>query len=308
MFWRSLLLIVLIIALAFSSYYLYISIQQFNAEPINFIPQEAEQNSGNLSSSLQFYPNMRFASKDISYNISSSCDSEKVARILGSFDILKADGLNFYPANVSEARISIKCQTTEVKPGKREKYYIAGEGGPTAIINTSLFSVIEKGEILLFYQSDNCDKPNIELHELLHVFGFDHSADASSIMYPTSFCNQQIPTSIVSELIRLYSIPELPDLTFVNISAMKTGSYLDFTLEIINQGLKNATKISIVLAGDNVKITNYSLKDIAYGEGRYLEVKNLKVSRNVKELSFLIVNGDELNTENNLMRLSLPGE
>ena len=73
--------------------------------------------------------------------------------------------------------------------------FIAGEGGPTSITNTSLYNVILKGKILLYKKSE-CEEPIVELHELLHVFGFDHSQDPNNIMFNLSSCNQEISQDI----------------------------------------------------------------------------------------------------------------
>ena len=71
----------------------------------------------------------------------------------------------------------------------------------------------------------NCNWPATELHELMHVFGFNHSMDSNSLMYPyLTSCNQKLDNSIIEELIRLYSIPNLPDLYFENISAIKISN------------------------------------------------------------------------------------
>ena len=222
---RIILLIILVTLLGISLFYLYDAVYNMNAVPISFLINQTpvlEDFSGNL----QFYPNMRFPEKQISYNIDSECDSGKENNVIESFNILsnKTGLLSFAKADgVNNAEISISCQNAEIKAKLRDKYYIAGEGGPTKIINTSFFYVIKQGEILLTYINSGCDYPVVELHELLHVLGFDHSSNPESIMYPTSSCSQRITQDITTELKRLYSIPEFPDLYFLNVSATKHG-------------------------------------------------------------------------------------
>jgi len=147
------------------------------------------------------------------------------------------------------------------------------------------------------------------LHELLHVLGFEHSENKNSIMYNTTSCQQILTNDIIDELKRLYSIQELPDLYFSSISATKHGSYLDFNVEVINSGLNEAENVKLEIYAEDEeeeKIDEFILENVGYGEGKSLEVKNLKISRAASKIKFVIVNGEDLDEKNNIIELFLP--
>jgi len=306
--WKKVILyLVLFITLVAASYFLYINILNISSEPIQFLRNVSINNSQpSYTSQQQFYSSMRFTDKNISYYIEPSCQEEKKERMQQAFSKLeKETPLSFYQSQ--DSKILVSCQASkEETPGK---YFIAGEGGPTQVINTSLFYVIEKGKVLLFYKNSFCNNYNIELHELLHVLGFQHSSNPGSIMYNTTSCNQIITYDIIDELTRLYSIPELSDLYFQDITATKHGIYLDFNVEIGNRGLKDSedTKLELYSQDSNKKFDEFNITSISYGEGKILEVSNTKLpSRNVKQIKFLIVPGQELDDKNNAEELFLP--
>ena len=68
--------------------------------------------------------------------------------------------------------------------------------------------VIDYGE-LNFYIHKNCGIwPDVEIHEILHVFGFNHTDSKKSIMYPTaSVCDLgKIDQDIINDLINRYTL------------------------------------------------------------------------------------------------------
>ena len=78
-------------------------------------------------------------------------------------------------------------------------------------------------------KSKDCSYPNVELHELLHVLGFDHSENKKSIMYQLiESCDQILDQSIINQLKLLYAEENLPDLYFDKINVIKKGRYLPF--------------------------------------------------------------------------------
>ncbi len=297
--------IFLLIALFVSLYYLYYALLDYSAEAIPLIKRnvaKANPNQSSFSGELQYYPNMRFPDKKISYKISDSCSEEKNSKMKQALtEIELRTGVDFVEAS-GEEQISIMCK--EIKREKLQPYYIAGEGGPTRVINTSLFYVIEKGELQLFYRRSDCDDFNVELHELLHVLGFQHSDNKESIMYNVTFCNQVLTNDIADELKRLYSIQSLPDLYFEEVDAVKKGSYLTLKAEIKNQGLAFADNISLeIIAGE--KTENFKVGDIDYGEGRIIHLKNLRIDRNAQTIKLRIIAKEELYKINNEIELVL---
>jgi len=299
------LLVIIFILLGAISYLLYSLYLELNAKPVSLI-------SGNYNTSeyiiddgqLQFYPNMRFSTKTISYKIDELCDRKKTARVKEAFLILERETeLKFYESENGEIEIVCNESGEMPKPGE---YFIAGEGGPTSVINSSLFNVIESGKVLLFYEKSLCDNPNVELHEILHVLGFKHASNKNSIMYNVLGCEQNLTLEILSEIKKIYSFDSLPDLYFNNVSATKRGSYLDFDTDVRNKGLINAKNVSLnVFKGDNlVKI--FELGDLNYGEGKIMSIRNLKVGSNTKEMKFVIIyNKQELEKKNNFITLSV---
>ncbi len=305
--------VMLIALLAGLSYFLYFAISNFVAEPIpfiqNFSPELQVKNQTSYKGELQFYPNMRFAKKTLIYNIEPSCNEKKQTRMRRAFLKLENEtGLLKFYRNIykEKADILVSCQESELAEKIPGEYYIAGEGGPTAIINTSLFYVIEKGKVLLLYKESACNNYNVELHELLHVFGFKHSENKKSVMYNTTFCNQVLTQDIIEELKRLYSIEELPDLYIENVSAIKEGIYLSFDVQVRNQGLSDAENVTLELYSNGKKIDEFDLGKINYGEGKILEVKDKRLhSRKDDSIKFVLVSGKELDKENNIIELFL---
>jgi len=253
-----------------------------------------------ISNVAVFLLNLRFPSNEISYSIDSSCSLNSIKRIKQAFEILenKTNLLEFYEKSGGD--ILIGCSEDYLKLD--ENLFIAGEGGPSEIINTSLFNVILKGKVSLYKRSD-CNYPVVEIHELLHVLGLDHSKNPNDIMYNVSECSQRINPEVINTLIRLYSVQSLPDLYIENVSGLKKGKYLDFNITVKNQGLKDAENISLEIFSNNEKIDKYNLEDIKIGAGRVLSVQNAKLLlRTANEIKFRVnyeKTIQELNYENN---------
>jgi len=301
----AIIVIILIIILIVASYFIYLYISDLNAPPIQFMKNTTfSKNQSSYSSSFQFYYNMRFAKKEVSYSVDAACSADKKTKMLQAFTRLQEETLLLKFFQSSNPDITVNCEETEEQV--KGSYYIAGEGGPVTIINVTNFYIIEKGNVLLLYAKSECNNYNIELHELLHVFGFEHSENKESIMYNITACNQVLTNDIINELKRLYSIPELPDLSFSNISALKHGSYLDFYVEVKNTGLNLATDITLGVYGENEKLDDFNLGNVNYGEGKNLDVKNLKIARTTTNLKFILVDGEELDKENNVIEFFLP--
>lgn len=261
-----------------------------------------------MKEGMMYYPNMKFNHNLITYYIDESCNQEKEKRVEEAMSILEREvGLiKFIKTKNNNSDIEIICNKVDI-PLKNKNYFIQGEGGPISIINTSLFFVIEKGVIFLFYDKPPCEEPLVELHELLHVFGFEHSQNKKSIMYPVLNCDQQLTPDIINKMEELYNIDNLPDLYFENISVYKKGIFIDFNLNVKNQGLidgKNV-KIKIYTIPQNKFIEEFDLETISFGGGKFLEVKNLKLPFYTKEIKFEINDGEELNYDNNIKIFSL---
>lgn len=297
----------ILIALAVIIYFVYLNFP-FGTESLDLDIENLPELEG-IWESGQFYPNMKFNHNSISYKIDSACSQEKRNRMISAFNELSSKvGLISFYSVFENPDIEVSCsEYTKQIPGD---YFIAGEGGAKEIIQTGRYNIITNGIILLhgnphgFYK---CDWANIELHELIHVFGFDHSADKNSLMYPyLNSCDQKLDASIINTLKDLYSEENLPDLYFKDINVVKKGKYLDFNLTVKNSGAIDAKDVSFAVLDDGQLVKTFGLNDLIFGGGMRVEIQNLKlIHKNPKEIQFVIDKDDlikELDEENNIAK------
>jgi len=251
---------------------------------------------------MQFYSKMRFPNKDISYKI-DNCTLQKQDNMERAFEMLEdITILNFYPVESNE-EISVICDSRIII---KEGLFIAGEGGPTNITKTANFNVIFHGNILLIRDS-KCPNPNVALHELLHVLGFDHSENPKNIMYEISLCEQTIGEEIPLLMNELYSLPTLTDLDFENVSAFMHQRYLDLNMSIRNNGFKNSEKFTVTISVDGKKIKEIDFKPLSVGHGIAIILKNIFILNiNVEEIELEINYPlEELEKNNNIIKLEI---
>ncbi len=254
------------------------------------------------NSNMQFYPNMRFPESEISYKI-DDCTLQKKQDMERAFEIIEnLTILNFYPVNSNE-EISVSCSSTNKI---EEGMFIAGEGGPTNITQGDNFNVIFHGSILLIRDS-KCSTPNVAIHELFHVLGFNHSENPNNIMYYVSKCRQEIGSDMVDLINNLYAFPSYADLVFENVSATLEGRYLDANFTIRNYGLKNSDSIKVKIYADGKKIKEVDIKPVNIGYGISISLVNVFIMQlNVDELEFRIESDfPELDKENNNVFLEI---
>ncbi len=291
-------------ALGFGVYVLWLNLPFENAtyKPFssNFSSNVGIQNEGG-----QFYPNMRFPDKIISYRLESACPQQRWVDVERAFAIISEKTvLKFYHSR-DNPEIKILCSKIAQMPGQ-EGHFIAGEGGPTEIINTTNFAVILGGNVSL-YREEQCDEPKIAIHEILHALGFDHHNDSSSIMNPITGCNQEIDQYIIDDINRLYKMDSLPDLIIDSIKANRTGRYLNFEINVSNQGLKKSKGANLEIYTLNKKIGNFSVGDLDMGTRKMLFVQNEKLAGDSSKIIFLLSSKDEgeLSLDNNRAEISL---
>tara|TARA_Y100000310_G_scaffold314134_1_gene363217 strand:- start:785 stop:1720 length:936 start_codon:yes stop_codon:yes gene_type:complete len=251
-----------------------------------------------------FYPNIRFTTKKISYNIDASCEGSKAEDSRNAFQILSDEtSLTFHESQRGDIKVS--CSKTEPIP--QEGFFVAGEGGPNSIINASNFYVINNGTILL-YQENKCAKPIVAIHEILHVLGFKHSSNQKSVMHEMSNCNQQLTKEIITTINEVYKPETLPDLTLKETSATKSGKRLGFNVEIFNAGLAMSFSSKIGLYADGELITEYEIGELEIGSGKIIKVENLRVPRTINQLTFKVDSKEsifEISEDNNEKTLIL---
>ena len=255
-----------------------------------------------------FSEKLRFNHNKISFYIDPVCSRKRKNAMFDAFLIFQEEMeiISFYELEDSDADITVECPNSPIEVS--EGYLAAGEGGPFEIINTELFKVINKGKIFL-YEDPQCEYPIVEVHELLHVFGFDHINNPKSAMYNISNCQQRITPDMISTIQSLYSIKPLVDLYIENISATKNNRYLDFNITIKNQGLLDAPKTTLTIFSEEKKIDEVELEEIEIGTGRTIQIKNMKMfSRSIEEVEFAIdINNliSELDKKNNQIKMVL---
>jgi len=286
-------ILITIIIILFLSIYWFIPYDttEFNTSSnSNFSINDSE------NSTLQFYPNMRFPQTNISYNI-EKCPLKKENDMEWAFDIIENETiLNFYSANYGQ-KITITCKDTNRFEGD---LFIAGEGGPTSITIAGDFNIIEEGKILLIRDS-LCERPNVAIHELLHVLGFDHSKNPKNIMFDISKCDQTIGKDIIEFINYIYSIPSQPDLLFENAYASMNGKYLDINFSIRNNGLKSAEESVVSIIVDGKEVKSIDVPSIEIGYGREVYMTNIWIKQiSVQTVEFIIESDfEELNKINN---------
>jgi hypothetical protein len=295
--WKSLIAIIalLIIILLMSFYFMPFSHLNFSATGnSNF------SLSGN--SEMQYYPNLRFAETNIPYRI-SDCPLSKKNEMESAFNIMEnLTPLKFYSVEANE-KILVTCQDkNQVENG----LFIAGEGGPTSIIVTGQFYVVDFGEVLLIKESD-CPHPNIAIHELLHVLGFKHSDNPENIMYNITNCDQTIGDDTIKLINYLYSIPSYPDLVFENASAIMNGRFLNLDTTIENSGLEDAGASKMGIYVDDNLVKEIDFGSIGVGQGLTLNLKNVLVSQlDIHKLTLVIeTDFSEISKENNKIELEI---
>jgi len=218
----------------------------------------------------QFYPKMRFPTSSISYRI-EDCPLNKKEDMERSFEFISEKTiLGFYSVQNNE-EIYVTCDSQSKIEGR---LFIAGEGGPTNITQTSNFNVIKQGAITLIKES-KCPIPNVGIHELLHVLGFDHSPNPNNIMYEVSRCEQEISQDIIDTINNLYSTPTLADLSIDNASASMHGRYLDVSLTIINNGLKKSENSTVKIYADGDKVKELEIGELEIGYGSNTKYKKI---------------------------------
>ena len=210
--------------------------------------------------------------------------------------------LNFYSVSNNE-EILITCESKTRFEGE---FFIAGEGGPTNITQAGDFNVIHNGGIILLRDS-RCERPNIAIHELLHALGFDHSKNPENIMYEVSRCGQEIGQDSINVINELYSVPSLPDLTFENASASMKGRYLDISMVVRNNGLKNSENAKIIVYADEDSVKELEIEALPIGSGKLITLTNIFVLQtSVSEIKLSIdYNPEELKKENNIISLKV---
>lgn len=128
---------------------------------------------------------------------------ERIDRAFNEITNATAGVVSFRRLNEQESRedIAINCSNKVEVQDAEVGTSTAGLAGPQTIRNK-----IVHGQIT-FYPYRNCGTyPDTELHEILHIFGFEHNeTNRLSLMYPAILkCDGKLDNYIREELIRIY--------------------------------------------------------------------------------------------------------
>lgn len=298
---KVLIIVAVFIMLFFMMVYWFVPVNWFDFKNSSKNYNFTLNSSGKINS---FYENLRFPTTNISYNVNANCNINKNYDMNRAFEIISNNTiLDFYPVTVDES-IAIACEDKIIKD--ESGLFVAGEGGPTKIVVAGNYNVIKKGEILLIKNSD-CPNPNIAIHELLHVLGFNHSENSDNIMYPVTKCEQQVSQDIYDKINNLYSEKPYVDLIIENVSATMNGKYLDANISIKNIGIIDSDAFKIKIYSDGSLVKEIDSNPMEIGHGILLRMNNMWVSKlDIDEIEFVIETSQpESNKENNKVKIKL---
>lgn len=280
----------------------------FDVKKVEYEPYVSPKNERIVSGGIQFYPQMRFPEKEISYWIEEKCSEKKKEDIKKTFEILSERTILSFYKSEKKSRILFLC--SEISPESDQKnHFVAGEGGPTEIINLSSYFIMLESKVSL-YRDDVCEEPKIALHEILHSLGFDHTANKKSIMFPVTNCKQELDNFIVDEINRLYSVESAPDLIIDSVIAFRIGKYLNINVNISNMGFVDVEDANISIYDGNSLIKSYSLKEegVPLGSKMVLSFQNLRVEKDIKNIRLAVVPlspKNDINLKNNEVVISV---
>ncbi|MEI6849748.1 MAG: matrixin family metalloprotease [archaeon] len=287
----------------------YILIESLPGKTVQF---ESQGNSvgGNYSQVYanqgQFYPNMRYPDRIITYSVSDSCNAQKKLDIDSAFSILENKTILKFDKISANGQIDFLC--SNISPSSTDKdHFVAGEGGPVDVFISGKYYVIMSGKVSL-YRDEKCSTPQIAIHEILHALGFDHNNNQKSIMYPVTSCDETVDSYISDEINLLYADYSYADLIINNADASKAGKYMDFSTQISNIGLKDAKDVTLHLYAGNTEVKNISLGDLPIGSKKRIDGKDVTVPKDAATIRMIVSIGAgqrELNLNNNELELNV---
>jgi len=301
-----LVLAILIGLLAFSFYLLHsvILTKPTTLKQLGNLSGTIEQDRTVYSDGTQFYQNMRYRDRKITYYIESNCTLKKQRDIEYALEIISNRTILTFIQTNNNPEIRYLCSNVAPEP-EEEGHFVAGEGGPSEIINTSAYAVVFTGKVSL-YRPETCAEPKISLHETLHALGFDHSDNPKSIMHPVTACDQVVDQYVIDVINDLYKADSLPDLGIDKVDANITGNYLNFNIVVVNYGLRDTQSTTLEVSADGEAVKEFDLKDIEIGSKKFLNVVNLRIPSGSEKIEFTIVSNNpskEISLKNNKIEL-----
>ena len=259
----------------------------------------------NISGKIQFYSNMRYKDKEIKYSFDPFCSKKRMEDIDRAFLLLEDKTILKFIKVGEYADIEVLC--SDIVPEIEERgHYVAGEGGPSEVIQAGIYNVILHGKISLF-RNERCESPQIALHEILHALGFDHNSDKNSILYPITECNQIIDLYILDKIESLYSLDSVPDLIVDEFRVAGSGRYINLKISVLNGGFMDSGESVLKIYADDKEIKEINSKGIEIGTRRIFDVENLRLPLgNLNKISVVVFyENRELGKQNNMAEIKL---
>lgn len=273
--------------------------------PLNDFSISKKYNHSNFvtgeTSEMQFYPNLRYAERNIEYEI-ENCPLERKNEMERAFEIIAEKSiLSFFESSNPDIFVTCEDKVIESDDG----FFIAGEGGPTNITQLGKYNLILRGDVLLLRDSD-CAEPNIAIHELLHALGFIHSDNPNNIMYKYSRCDQEISSDIIEEINKVYAEESKADLIIEEASVNTHEKYLDLNFTIRNIGFQKTQNSKVKLFVNKKEIKNFDVDSLNPGHGRQIYLTNIFITTlSVDEIKLQIdYSWEEISKSNNFIVLN----
>lgn len=157
---------------------------------------------------------MHWTHMPLTYSIANGCDNQKIEKAINKLQAETNYAVSFKRAE-KNADIEITCSYLkncyENKTERRWFWLITTEAICEHETGSTKITKIKRNRIMkakiqltiIKEKQDNCTET--EAHELLHAFGYNHSQNNESIMYPErKGCNEDIDSDIVNDLIKKY--------------------------------------------------------------------------------------------------------
>jgi len=293
------LIILAFVFLSINSFFIWENYISPKVTPLN--PYTAQVKEYPIYEATQFYPNMRYPSREINFFIDDSCNQKKKEDILLALKILESSTILKFKESYKNPEIEYSCAPLEEDVSSN--HFIVGEGGPITIINTTLYNVILKGKVLL-YKEERCKKPVVTIHETLHALGFNHTSKEKSILYPFTSCDQEIDPEIIETINELYAAESLSDLSIESVNATRVGNFLFFEITIANIGLKDNTNSTLIIYSNEKEIKTIPVGTLELGKKKIFAAKNILLFGKISSITFSIKTEEkELSKKNNEITL-----
>lgn len=169
----------------------------------NKLKESAEEERDMFSSTDK--PHWKHMPLVYKFNEERLCEDEQKKRIKSAFQEVEKETKNIINfAEGDNPDIIISCYHYK----KESEYFLNKTIGEANIFRDN--NIIDKAIINLYQVNDSCNLPSKEIHEILHVFGYQHTEDENSILYPEENCKDRvdeefiIDKDIIKGLIEIY--------------------------------------------------------------------------------------------------------